>query len=155
MPPQNGFRAGSVAPHTHVFICCIVTQISTSKSICTEDLPVFIWAHVCLCMCVSAFVVQVHICPQGQRVKVKGQILWDSLPRPFSYPASSFHPFPLFSVHSIPRLRTAVIRRDTKRGQGSLPITLHQLLLPWWQADRLMAVKCHLRLSARWKLMLF
>ncbi len=81
-------------------------------------------------MCVYGFVVQVHICPQGQRVKVKGQILWDSLPRPFSYPASSFHPFSLFSVHSIPRLRTAVIRRDTKRGQGSLPITLHQLLLP-------------------------
>lgn len=142
---------------TYVFFFSVLYCINDCRSahlnLFAQKIYLYIFVH--LCMCVYGFVVQVHICPQGQRVKVKGQILWDSLPWPFSYPASSFYPFPLFSVHSIPRLRTAVIRRDTKRGQGSLPITLHQLLLPWWQADRLMAVSCHPRLSARWKLMLF
>lgn len=55
----------------------------------------------------------------------------------------------LSCVHSILFLRTAVMCRDTKRGQLSSLITFHQLslLLPW--ADRLMELSRLLALSVK------
>lgn len=67
--------------------------------------------------------------------------------QPFCFLRPSFHC--LSCVHSFLCLRTAVMCRDTKRGQLSSLITFHQLslLLPW--ADRLMELSRLLTLSVK------